>query len=61
MDDPVEDGISNGFVTNHLMPFGNGYLRCDDRGLLAESVFYDVHESGSVLSVERLKWKRRPN
>lgn len=57
VDNPVEDCIGDGFLPDDFVPLVYRYLRSDDRGFLAMTVFDDLHECCPVLRVKGLKAK----
>lgn len=51
---PVHDSIRYGLLPDNIIPVLYWYLGCDDCGFFTISVFNDIHQVHSGLSIKRL-------
>lgn len=52
MDDPVEDGVDDGWLTDHVVPLRDGQLSGDERGLSPVAFLEDFQQNKALLIVE---------
>ena len=52
VDDPVEDGVGDGGLSDHVVPLGNGQLGGDQGGFAPVALFEDFEEVEAMLVVE---------
>jgi len=54
VDDPVEDGICDGWLADHVVPLGNGQLGGNQGGFAPVALFEDFQEIETLLVIERV-------
>ena len=52
MDDPVEDGVGDGWFADHVVPLSDGQLGGDERGFSPVALLKDFQQIEALLIVE---------
>ena len=53
MDEPVENGVGNGGIGDHLVPVIDGDLASDDGGAALMPVVHDLEKIAALVAGER--------